>query len=89
MIGNHLAQHPELSGLAIGLGVHIQSLCRPAALRAHRVAARLPPPPPFRAPEPPPPVRHPLQNCEGCDRAFRAPAPGLCSACRPDPPEAA
>nr|WP_329532814.1 helix-turn-helix domain-containing protein [Streptomyces sp. NBC_01450] len=53
-----------------------EDLRRPAALLAHRLAAQLPPPPPFRAPAPPPDVRHPLQNCEGCDHAFRSPAPG-------------
>ncbi|MFI6405273.1 helix-turn-helix domain-containing protein [Streptomyces sp. NPDC050548] len=42
VIGNHLAQHPELSALAIGLGVHIQSL--PAGSRAdiNTLAARFP-----------------------------------------------
>jgi hypothetical protein len=55
---------------------------RPAALLAHRLTAQLPPPPPFRAPAAPPPVRHRLQNCDGCDRAFRAPEPGLCADCR-------
>ncbi|MEY9992255.1 hypothetical protein ABIE67_004287 [Streptomyces sp. V4I8] len=42
VIGNHLAQHPELSGLAIGLAVHIQSL--PAGARADikTLAARFP-----------------------------------------------
>lgn len=42
VIGNHLAQHPELSALAIGLGVHIQSL--PAGARADikTLAARFP-----------------------------------------------
>ncbi|MBK3572174.1 helix-turn-helix domain-containing protein, partial [Streptomyces sp. MBT62] len=42
VIGNHLAQHPELSALAIGLGVHIQSL--PAGARAdiNTLAARFP-----------------------------------------------
>ena len=25
---------------------------------------------------------HPLRNCDGCDRAFRAPEPGLCRDCR-------
>ncbi|NUT25786.1 MAG: helix-turn-helix domain-containing protein [Streptomyces sp.] len=42
MIGNHLAQHPELSGLAIGLAVYIQSL--PAGARADikTLAARFP-----------------------------------------------
>ncbi|MEV5527984.1 helix-turn-helix domain-containing protein [Streptomyces prunicolor] len=57
-------------------------LRRPAALLAHRLTAQLPSPPPFRAPVPPPTVRHPLQNCEGCDRAFRSPTPGHCHDCR-------
>ncbi|MFF8968938.1 helix-turn-helix domain-containing protein [Streptomyces sp. NPDC014995] len=63
-----------------------EPLRRPAALLAHRLAAQLPPPPPFRAPEPPPPARHPLRNCDTCDRAFRAPEPGRCRDCRSDPP---
>ncbi|MER6524792.1 helix-turn-helix domain-containing protein [Streptomyces sp. NPDC001508] len=58
-------------------------LRRPAALLAHRLAAQLPPPPPFRASAAPPAVRAPLQNCDGCDRAFRSPEPGRCHACRP------
>jgi len=66
-----------------------EGLRRPAALLAHRLTAQLPPPPPFRAPAPPPPVRHPLQNCEGCDHAFRSPTPGRCHDCRTDLPEAA
>ncbi|WP_019057246.1 hypothetical protein [Streptomyces prunicolor] len=57
-------------------------LRRPAALLAHRLTAQLPPPPPFRAPAPPPAVRHPLQNCDRCDRAFRSPTPGHCHDCR-------
>ncbi|MFH8488020.1 helix-turn-helix domain-containing protein [Streptomyces longisporoflavus] len=59
---------------------------RPAALLAHRLTALLPPPPPFHGP---PPARHPLQNCDACDRAFRAPAPGHCRGCRPVPGAAA
>lgn len=56
---------------------------RPAALLAHRLTALLPPPPPFRTPaKPSPPVRHPLHNCDSCDRAFRAPEPGRCRDCR-------
>ncbi|MFI5568488.1 helix-turn-helix domain-containing protein [Streptomyces sp. NPDC051740] len=50
-----------------------EPLHRPAALLAHRLAAHLPPPPPFRAPADPPPTRHGLRTCDGCDRAFRAP----------------
>ncbi|MDV9174365.1 helix-turn-helix domain-containing protein [Streptomyces sp. W16] len=57
-------------------------LRRPAALLAHRLTAQLPPPPPFHAPAPRPPVRHPLQNCDACDHAFRSPTPGRCHACR-------
>ena len=45
VIGNHLAQHPELSGLAIGLAVHIQSL--PTGARGPgNPGSRTPPPPP-------------------------------------------
>ncbi|MEU8618181.1 helix-turn-helix domain-containing protein [Streptomyces sp. NPDC048623] len=54
-----------------------EPLYRPAALLAHRLADRLPAPPPFRAPR-----QHPLQNCDTCDHAFRGPAPGRCEACR-------
>ncbi|MEU3951512.1 helix-turn-helix domain-containing protein [Streptomyces achromogenes] len=57
-------------------------LTRPAALLAHRLTTGLPPLPPYRTPEPPPPVRHPLQTCETCDRAFRSPEPGHCRDCR-------
>ncbi|MGW2043807.1 helix-turn-helix domain-containing protein [Streptomyces sp. NPDC001858] len=56
-------------------------LRRPAALLAHRLAAQLPPLPPYRAPATPPDPRHPLRNCNGCDRAFRSPTPGLCRDC--------
>jgi hypothetical protein len=49
----------------------------PAGLLAYRLAA-LPPPQP-----PAPPSRNRLQNCDGCDRAYRAPAPGgRCADCR-------
>ncbi|MFB7088066.1 helix-turn-helix domain-containing protein [Streptomyces sp. NPDC056296] len=61
---------------------------RPAALLAHRLVTQLPPPAPYRAPvaAPSSPVRHPMQNCDGCDRGFRAPAPGRCRDCRTDHP---
>ncbi|MBW8797066.1 MAG: helix-turn-helix domain-containing protein [Streptomyces sp.] len=65
-----------------------EPLIRPAAFLAHRLAAQLPPPPPFRPPAgPAPEPRHPFQTCDGCDRPFRAPAPGLCRDCRTDLPE--
>ncbi|CAM5591036.1 hypothetical protein GCM10010266_15510 [Streptomyces griseomycini] len=61
---------------------------RPAALLAHRLTARLPPPPPFRASADPQPPRYPLRNCDGCDRAFRSPDPGTrCRDCRTTPGE--
>ncbi|MGW0498223.1 helix-turn-helix domain-containing protein [Streptomyces sp. NPDC003007] len=65
---------------------------RPAAFLAHRLTAQLPPPAPFRSPAvaPPPPARHPMQNCDGCDRGFRSPNPAArCRDCRTDLQEAA
>ncbi|MFJ5901566.1 helix-turn-helix domain-containing protein [Streptomyces sp. NPDC093064] len=58
-----------------------EPLRRPAALLAHRLTARLPPLPPFSTPEPPPPIRHPLRNCETCDRGYRGPDPHNCHGC--------
>ncbi|WP_369194622.1 helix-turn-helix domain-containing protein [Streptomyces djakartensis] len=59
---------------ALTTGLPDGPLRRPAALLAHRLAARLPAPPPYAAPVPPPAPRPPLRSCETCDRAFRAPA---------------
>jgi hypothetical protein len=42
VIGNHLAQHPELSLLAIGLAAHIQSLPQSARVDIKTLAARFP-----------------------------------------------
>ncbi|MFI1503622.1 hypothetical protein [Streptomyces sp. NPDC020597] len=42
VIGNHLAQHRELSLLAIGLGVHIQSLPKGARVDIKALTARFP-----------------------------------------------
>ncbi|MBB4713234.1 hypothetical protein BJ965_003116 [Streptomyces luteogriseus] len=42
VIGNHLAQHAELSLLAIGLSVHIQSLPAGARIDIKSLAARFP-----------------------------------------------
>ncbi|MFJ6521174.1 helix-turn-helix domain-containing protein [Streptomyces filamentosus] len=55
-------------------------LHRPAALLAHRLTDGLPPLPALGGP---PAARHPLQNCDTCDRAYRAPEPGTCPACTP------
>lgn len=55
----------------------------PASVLAYRLGAlippHLPPAPVVRRPRRP----DPLQNCNGCDRAFRAPAPGRCRDCPP------
>ncbi|MBP5877065.1 helix-turn-helix domain-containing protein [Streptomyces scabiei] len=42
VVGNHLAQHPELSALAIGLAVHIQSLPTGARVDIRTLAGRFP-----------------------------------------------
>ncbi|MFE9092825.1 helix-turn-helix domain-containing protein [Streptomyces sp. NPDC007264] len=42
VIGNHLAQHPELSALAIGPAVHIQSLPAGTPVDIKTLAARFP-----------------------------------------------
>ncbi|MFE1512200.1 helix-turn-helix domain-containing protein [Streptomyces sp. NPDC058726] len=65
---------------------------RPAAFLAHRLAAQLPPPAPYREPAaalPPVRPRLPMQNCDGCERGFHAPEPGLCRDCRSDRKKAA
>ncbi|MFF0678910.1 helix-turn-helix domain-containing protein [Streptomyces tendae] len=69
---------------ALTTGLPDESLRRPAALLAHRLTDRLPPPPPFRTQSAVvPPPRHPLRNCEGCDRGFRAPGTeDRCRDCR-------
>jgi hypothetical protein len=64
-------------------------LRHPAGLVAHRLRELLPPPLPPAASAlapadagPPPRRPHPFQTCDGCERAFRAPAPGRCRDCR-------
>ncbi|MGW8063607.1 helix-turn-helix domain-containing protein [Streptomyces ziwulingensis] len=75
--------HPTAVRRTLTTGLPEEPLHRPAALLAHRLTDRLPPPAPFRAPAAAPPLRHPLRNCEGCDRGFRAPATeARCRDCR-------
>ncbi|WP_374109136.1 hypothetical protein [Streptomyces sp. CC228A] len=68
-------------GVRHALTAHLppEPLRRPAAFLAHRLTDALPPPStkPIRT--------DPLQNCDLCDHAFRAPAPGRCGACRTAP----
>lgn len=58
----------------------------PAAVIGYRLRVGIPPHMP-KAPAGPTQARRPdpLQNCDGCERAFRAPAPG--TRCRDCPPE--
>ncbi|WP_399134866.1 hypothetical protein [Streptomyces sp. Li-HN-5-11] len=76
VIGNHLAQHPELSLTAIGLATHIQSLPEGTPIGIKALAAK------FRPPSVTPPRPDHLQTCDSCDRAFRSPQLGRCRDCR-------
>lgn len=67
---------------ALTQGLPARLTRRPARLLAHRLASLRPP---ARTGPPPGPARPavvPLQNCDGCDRAFRATHPGHCLDCR-------
>nr|WSW67378.1 helix-turn-helix domain-containing protein [Streptomyces sp. NBC_00995] len=65
----------------------------PAKFIRHRITTLLPPPLPGTAALAPPlrrtPLVIPLQNCDTCDRAFRATEPGHCRDCRTTPHSAA
>ncbi|MFI6963617.1 helix-turn-helix domain-containing protein [Streptomyces sp. NPDC050255] len=65
----------------------------PAKFVRNRITTLLPPPLPGSADLAPPPRRKviviPLQNCDTCDRAFRATDPGHCGDCRTDLRQAA
>ncbi|MCF1597993.1 helix-turn-helix domain-containing protein [Streptomyces muensis] len=62
-------------------GLPREGVRHPARFLAHRLTALLPPPFDPGLPESARP--DPLQNCDGCDRAFRSPRPGRCRDCRP------
>ncbi|MFD8146312.1 helix-turn-helix domain-containing protein [Streptomyces sp. NPDC059708] len=67
--------------LAAGLPADMRS---PAALLGYRLRAGLPPELPREAPPPRRQRPDPFQTCDGCERAFRAPAPGRCGECPPE-----
>jgi hypothetical protein len=77
--------HPDaaLRTLAASLPAEVR---HPAALLAHRLTTLLPPPLPTA---PHGRTVLPLQTCDGCERAFRAPEPGHCRDCRPHTDKAA
>ncbi|GCB48400.1 hypothetical protein [Streptomyces sp. NL15-2K] len=66
----------------LSAGLPPEGVRHPAGFLAHRLTALLPSP--FE-PEPEAATARPapLQNCDGCDRAFRSPRPGRCRDCRP------
>ncbi|MGW7363141.1 hypothetical protein ACWGI8_06870 [Streptomyces sp. NPDC054841] len=78
--------HPAAVRHALTTVLPPEPLHHPAGFLAHRLTALLPPPLPT---SPAPPRTDPLQNCDVCDRAFRAPHPGRCRHCRPASEEAA
>jgi DNA-binding transcriptional MocR family regulator len=85
---------PEAVRLTLTGGLPRERLHHPASLLAHRLTELLPPrlpaiAPPVARSHPQRPQPHPLQNCDGCDRAFRSPDPGRCRDCRSVPLEAA
>ncbi|MEU0432637.1 helix-turn-helix domain-containing protein [Streptomyces sp. NPDC006290] len=85
---------PEAVRLTLTGGLPRERLHHPASLLAHRLTELLPPRLPAIAlpiarSHPQRSQPHPLQNCDGCDRAFRAPDPGRCRDCRSVPRKAA
>lgn len=69
---------PEAVTRTLTAGLPATPIHHPAALLAHRLTEFLPPQLPPVQPSPRP---APLQNCDHCDRAFRAPEPGHCREC--------
>ncbi|WP_367322452.1 helix-turn-helix domain-containing protein [Streptomyces sp. HUAS ZL42] len=63
----------------LAAGLPPEGVRHPVGFLAHRLTALLPPP---LEPVPEAARPDPLQNCDGCDRAFRAPQPGNCRDCR-------
>ncbi|MFE0132429.1 helix-turn-helix domain-containing protein [Streptomyces sp. NPDC059037] len=70
---------PEAVRRTLTAGLPNAPIHHPAALLTHRLREFLPPPlPALSRPDP-------LQNCDHCDRAFRAPKPGHCRDCTASP----
>ncbi|MFF9983836.1 helix-turn-helix domain-containing protein [Streptomyces erythrochromogenes] len=76
---------PETVARVLSAGLP-EEMRRPASVLAYRLTALLPPHLPLAPPTPaarPSARPDPLQNCDGCDKAFRAPTPGRCRSCPP------
>ncbi|THA66123.1 helix-turn-helix domain-containing protein [Streptomyces sp. A0958] len=77
--------HPDTIRRALSTSLPTP-VTHPARLLRHRITTLRPPPLPapadLTAQRPAPPPVIPLQNCDDCNRAFRAPAPGPCRDCR-------
>ncbi|MGH4035836.1 helix-turn-helix domain-containing protein, partial [Actinomycetota bacterium Odt1-20B] len=69
---------PEQVARTLSVGLPGVPIHRPARLLAHRLEQWLPPALPAPMSPPTGAAATPLQECDGCDRAFRAPEPGLC-----------
>lgn len=65
--------------LTAGLPAQLE---RPVLLLRHRLTRLLPPPLPAVPAREAAPRPHPFQDCDGCQRVFRAPGPGYCRDCR-------
>ncbi|MFD5067687.1 helix-turn-helix domain-containing protein [Streptomyces sp. NPDC058369] len=73
--------HPETIRLALTSDLPIP-VKHPARFVRTRITDLLPPPlPDLPAPDPAPEI-DPFQDCDRCDRVFRAPEPGHCRDCR-------
>ncbi|MFF1924135.1 helix-turn-helix domain-containing protein, partial [Streptomyces sp. NPDC058221] len=83
--------HPDTIRHALTADLPVP-LKHPAKLLRHRITTRIPAPLPGTTDLTAPRrkiVVIPLQNCETCERAFRATTPGHCRDCRTEHPEAA
>jgi hypothetical protein len=76
---------PQQITAQLTTGLPDRFLARPAGILAYRLRETplpAPPPGPYAGSSPRPAVPPPFQTCDGCERAFRAHAPGRCRDCR-------
>ena len=75
LLPTHITDH-------LTAGLPDRLLTRPAGILAYRLKETPLPAPATRTEPPVPPATVPMRNCDGCDRGFRAAAPGRCRDCR-------